>query len=166
MQQVQFIILTLRHTIQQKRNWSLNYSTYEIRGTRVLSLLLTLDYLTWVRIYGRNNITSSIGTLVEQSLYGCLEEHNLRKEESSSPSSSSATEDNQPKSLSTKESSSISTEDQDEDSECEQSFSSISLLIVIAGAMERLLTWCQFGRHYVSFNTPIQIWPQWQKDAF
>ncbi|KAL2988262.1 hypothetical protein AAZX31_11G076300 [Glycine max] len=48
----------------------------------------------------------------------CLEEHNLRKEESSSPSSSSATEDNQPKSLSTKESSSISTEDQDEDSEC------------------------------------------------
>ncbi|RDX66598.1 Histidine kinase 1, partial [Mucuna pruriens] len=46
-----------------------------------------------------------------------LEEHNLRKEESSSPSSNYATEDNQPKSLPTKESS-ILTEDQDEDSEC------------------------------------------------
>ncbi|KAH1163452.1 hypothetical protein GLYMA_01G164800v4 [Glycine max] len=48
----------------------------------------------------------------------CLEKHNLRKEESSSPSSNSASEDNQPKSLSTKELSSISTEDQEEDSEC------------------------------------------------
>ncbi|XP_020217820.1 histidine kinase 1 isoform X2 [Cajanus cajan] len=54
-------------------------------------------------------------SLVNENEY--LEEHNMGKEESSSPSSSYGTEDNQPKSQSTKESS-ISTEDQDEDSEC------------------------------------------------
>ncbi|KAL2348620.1 hypothetical protein Fmac_002620 [Flemingia macrophylla] len=53
--------------------------------------------------------------LVNENEY--LEEHNMGKEESSSPSASYGTGDNQPKSQSTNESS-VSTEDQDEDSGC------------------------------------------------
>ncbi|QCD91126.1 CheY-like superfamily [Vigna unguiculata] len=47
-----------------------------------------------------------------------MEENDLRKEESSSPSPNHDSAEHQPKSLSTKESPSISTADQDEDSEC------------------------------------------------
>jgi len=60
----------------------------------------------------------------------CLEENNLRKEESSSPSSNCATEDNQPKPLSTQES---PTGKQDEDSESGETHRVTSLSKAVDG---------------------------------